>query len=137
MLLLSTILAVPTLEVDSRVPFLKRLVRSFTRLHCIFVIYYSDAPTSYEITLITSTHVLPRLRARFASIVCLLLSVFYKLASVISRVWWASLGSMSLSFFASFTKIVILFFCICMNRYYYIPILCQYLPRKISNWCVS
>ena len=26
------------------------------------------------------------------------------------------------------------FFCICMNRYYYIPIPSRYLPRKIPNW---
>ena len=42
--------------------------------------------SSYEVTLITSTHVLAHLRARFASIICLLPSVFLKLASAISRV---------------------------------------------------
>jgi len=43
-------------------------------------------PTHYEIILIASTRVLARLRARFASIVCLFPSAFLKLASAISRV---------------------------------------------------
>ena len=33
-----------------------------------------------------------------------------------------------------FESIENLFFCICMNRYYYIPIPSRYLPRKIPNW---
>lgn len=41
---------------------------------------------SYEITLIASTRALARLRARFASIICLLPSAFLTLASAILRV---------------------------------------------------
>ena len=46
----------------------------------------STKQTSYEIILIASTRVLARLRARFASIVCLLPSALLKFASAISRV---------------------------------------------------
>ena len=34
----------------------------------------------------------------------------------------------------AFESIENLFFCICMNRYYSIPIPSRYLPRKIPNW---
>lgn len=53
---------------------------------CLYTLFCLFGPDQLVMTLIASTRVLARRRAKFASIVCLLPSAFLKLVSAISRV---------------------------------------------------